>query len=122
MTETKTMHKYKIIEYDGIEKLEASFGLVRPAGQARPGQARPGQARPGQVRPQAALYFLACRPGSSKLACPGLQARSGRKKSACWQLCIESYQLLVIQRILYKKTLVLCRYCQKFNFFNSTRA
>ncbi len=39
MTETKTMHKYKIIEYDGIEKLEAPFGLVRPAGQARPGQA-----------------------------------------------------------------------------------
>jgi hypothetical protein len=76
MTETKTMYKYKIIEYDGNEKLEASFGLVRPA----------GQARPGQVRRQAALYFLACRPGSSKLACPGLQARSGRKKSACWQL------------------------------------
>jgi len=39
MTETKTMYKYKMIEYDGIEKLEASFGLVRPAGQARPGQA-----------------------------------------------------------------------------------
>jgi hypothetical protein len=34
MTETKTMYKYKIIEYDGNEKLEASFGLVRPAGQA----------------------------------------------------------------------------------------
>jgi hypothetical protein len=37
MTETKTMYKYKIIEYDGNEKLEASFGLVRPAGQARSG-------------------------------------------------------------------------------------
>ncbi len=77
MIETKTMYKCKIIKYDAIEKLEAPFDLVRPAGQARTGQARR----------QAALYVLACRPGSSKLACPGLQARSGCKKSACWQLC-----------------------------------
>ncbi len=48
-------------------------------------QARLGQARPGQAAGRSSIFGLACRHLKSYQA--RQQARPGRKKVACWQLC-----------------------------------
>ena len=85
---------YSSIDFRNQKYHLAWFGL----------QARPGQARPGG---QAALKFLACRPGRFRSAWPGLQSRPGQKSwpvgsSGLFNIAPRKYQTKMQENIVFE--------------------